>query len=320
MTGLLKAVRQQKGRRGRAVALILSAATVVALAGHAAKHSWAATPDVQVDPVTTASLAPSQVPHELRIELTRPGTEAVDLAARLHDVGGLITRPIDWKIRRMSAVSGPQGAITHQESASAISPQLEPGDYIIEATYGYHKVAHPVTLLPGQRLGITLILNVGGIRPLSRLQHTELPIGIDAQHAIYALSGPQRGHRIVSNAGQGHVLRVAAGTYRIESRFMPGNTVAETKVIVKPGILSSMEVAHQAGLARITVGTDHSAAVAWEIRSLNSTWSRNQTTPEAAMVLAPGRYEVKAIVNGTVVTEEFAIHAGENRHVRLGYQ
>ena len=320
MTRLLKAVGQQKGHCHKAVALILSAVSASAIYVASITSGLSAAKGTLVDPITTASVVPSPVPHELRIELTKEGTEALDLGARLHDAGGLITRPIDWKIRHLAAGAGPQGTVVHEASAAAISPRLKPGSYVIEAAYGYHKVAHPVTVLQGQRLGINLILNVGGIRPLSRLQHSDLPVGIDAQHAVYALSGPHRGRRVVSKAGQGHVLRVAAGTYRIESRFTPGNTVAETQVTVKPGILSSMEVAHQAGLARITVGTDHAAAVAWEIRSLNSSWSRNQTAPETAMVLAPGRYEITAIVNGTVLTEEFAIHAGENRHVRLGFQ
>ena len=90
-----------------------------------------------------------------------------------------------------------------------------------------------------------------------------------------------KGQRIVDRAGQGHVMRLAAGTYRVESRFMPGNTVADGKVTVKPGILSSMEMAHQAGLAKIIVGENQADAIAWEIRSLASSWSRNQTNVSA---------------------------------------
>ncbi len=80
-----------------------------------------------------------------------------------------------------------------------------------------------------------------------------------------------------------------------------------------------MELAHQAGLAHITVGKSIDAAVAWDIRNLNDSWHSGHTTPEAALVLAPGRYEVKAIVNGTVVREQFSINAGENRTLRIGY-
>jgi hypothetical protein len=78
-----------------------------------------------------------------------------------------------------------------------------------------------------------------------------------------------------------------------------------------------MEVAHKAGLIRIFVGTDETA-VAWEIHSLTSSWSRNQTTPESSMVLAPGRYEVTAIVNGTALAKTFTVKAGDLRHVKLG--
>lgn len=318
MTGLLKAVGQKKGHRLKTVALIMPLAAVALATGYQPPSGLAATSASIADPIVTSSLAPAEVPHELRIELTPPGTEALDLAARLHEVGGLITRPINWTVKRLDLSA--KGSVVYKKALPVAETALEPGDYLVEASYGFHQVATAVTILPGQRIGITLILNVGGIRTLSTVQHNDLPTGIYARHAVYSLTGPNKGRLIVDKAGQGHVLRLAAGTYRVESRFMPGNTVAESTVTVKPGILSSMEVAHKAGLARITVGTDLNAAVAWEIRSLGNSWSRNQTDPEAAMVLAPGRYQITAIVNGTTVVEEFAINAGENRHVRLGFK
>ena len=320
MTGLLKASRQQKGHRNKTVALTLSAAVAALATGQISHPGHAAATSNIADPIVTASIAPVQVPHELRIELTPPGTEALDLAARLHELGGLITRPIDWTVKRLEIGISINGSVVYKKATPVAETSLEPGKYLVEAAYGYHKVVHPLTILPGQRIGVTLILNVGGIRALSTVQHTDLPTSIDARHAIYALSGPNRGRLIVDKAGQGDVLRLAAGTYRVESRFSPGNTVAESTVTVKSGILSSLEVAHKAGLVRITVGTDRAAAVAWEIRSLSNSWSRNHTKPATAMVLAPGRYRITAIVNGTTVVEEFANNAGENRHVRLGFK
>ena len=318
MTGLPKAVRQQKGHRFKTVALIMSAAAFCAILATTERPGLAAAGNVLADPITTGSVAPVQVPHELRIEITRHGTEALDLSARLHASGGLISRPIDWTIRRREISAGLGSNVVFQSKDPVVSPPLEPGEYVVEASYGYHKVQHELTLQHGQRIGITLILNVGGIRAMSSVIDAKLPDGIDARHDIYALTGPLKGRRIVNSAGQGHVLRLAAGAYRVESRLIPGNTVAETKVDVKPGMLASMEMAHEAGLADITVGGDINAAVAWEIRSLKGSWSRNQTSPRAAMVLAPGWYEVKAIVAGSVLTEQFAITVGELRHVLVG--
>lgn len=318
MTALLKAEIQQKGHRTKTVALIMLALAIAVSAGPSATPGLAAAGNNLVDPIVTASVEPVSVPHELRIELTNQGTEALNLAARLHKAGGLITRPINWTVKRQEFSASLANNVVYKGNYAAVDAPLEPGNYIVEASYGYHKVILPVRIQPGQRIGATLILNVGGIRPLSKIKDTVLPPSIDAEHAIYATSGPLKGRRIVGKAGQGHVLRLAAGTYRVESRFTPGNTVAETKVTVKPGILSSMEVAHKAGLIRIIVGTGKTATVAWEIHSLTSSWSRNHTIPEASMVLAPGRYEVTAIVNGITLAKTFTVKAGDLRHVKLG--
>ncbi len=319
MTGLLKAVRQQKGHRNKTVALIMSGLAICFATGPSAPPALAATGNTLADPIVTASIEPSSVPHELRIELTAPGTEALDLAARLHEAGGLITRPIDWTVRRHVISDSLGSSVVHKSTDPVIDAPLEPGKYIIEAGYGFHKVRHAVTIKPGQRIGVTLILNVGGIRAMSKLKDTVLPSGIDAQHAIYAVSGPMKGRKVVSRSGQGRVLRLPAGVYRVESRFTPGNTIAESKVTVKPGILSSMEMSHKAGLARIIVSDDPAVATAWEIRSLASSWSRSQTTPGAAMVLAPGRYEITAVVDGRAQTKQFAIRAGDVRRVTLDF-
>ncbi|MDH3741736.1 MAG: hypothetical protein OER56_09070 [Hyphomicrobiales bacterium] len=318
MTGLLKAERQQKGHRTNTVALIMSALAIAASAGPSATPGLAAAGNNLADPVITASIEPARVPHELRIELTDQGAETLGLAARLKRSGGLINRPISWTVKRQEIGASLGSTVVYKTNKPAIDTPLEPGNYIIEASYGYHRVIHPVRIQPGQRIGVTLILNVGGIRAMSSIKNTVLPPSISAEHAVYATSGPLKGRRIVGNAGQGNVLRLAAGTYRVESRFTAGNTVAETRVTVKPGILSSMEMAHKAGLIRIIVGTDETAAVAWEIRSLQSSWSRSHTNPDASMVLAPGRYEVTAIVDGTSMTKTFSVKAGDLRHVKLG--
>lgn len=317
MKGSLKAAGQYlKGRRLIAAALF----SLVTLSTVCSGTAISATSNVtSVDPTTTASIAPQPVPHEVRVEVTKMGWEGIELAGRLHELGGLINKPITWTIRRPVIPGAKAGEIVLRQAAPVIDTPMTPGEYIVEAQYGYQKVIQNVTIEQAHRLAITFILNVGGIRTLSRLDKLDTPTGITAHHTIYALTGAQKGKTIASGPHQGNVLRLGAGTYRIESRLSPGNTIAEHTVTVKPGILSSMELAHQAGLARITIGTNLGSAVAWDIRNLKGTWHSGYTTPEAALVLAPGSYEVKAIVNGTVVREKFSIGAGENRHVRVGF-
>ena len=54
------------------------------------------------DTLITGSLpaTAADVPLELRIEITRPGLEGIRLAGRLSEDGGLITKPVTWKLVR----------------------------------------------------------------------------------------------------------------------------------------------------------------------------------------------------------------------------
>lgn len=266
------------------------------------------------DPVTTASLAPVRAAHELRIELTRPGREALELAARLHETGGLITRPIGWTVKRAIAGRAATGEPVYHGEAAVAEIRLDPGEYQVEASYGFATVAHDVAVEPGQRVGVTLILNVGGIRALSLVDGQALPAGIAADHAVYALSGPQAGQQLTAAAAQGEVLRLAAGSYRVESRFRPGNTVAETTVTVKPGRLSSLEIAHLAAVVRVEVA---GGATGWLIENLDNGWTWRQAGAAGDLVLAPGRYQATAI-GAAHPAVSFAVAAGQSVVVLIG--
>jgi hypothetical protein len=195
---------------------------------------------------------------------------------------------------------------------------MAPGNYVVEATYGTARVQQAVAITPGQRLGITFILNVGGIRPLSRIDGVGYPSNLPAVHAIYALTGPDAGKRIAAGLEQGEIIRVAAGSYRVESRFGEGNTVAETKVTVKPGVLSSIEISHLAAYALVAIPAPAGSVADWRINKLDGDWSRSGKGDAFALVLAPGSYEITAEVAGSVRKAQFSVKPKDLKHLTLG--
>jgi acyl-coenzyme A thioesterase PaaI-like protein len=265
----------------------------------------AASPDA--DPMITGSIstaAPVVADHELRIEFTRAGAEGLELAARLDERGGLVTRPVRWTVKRAIGGSAAAGEPVFSAEAPVADLRLRPGEYRIEANYGLAHIAHEVTIHPGQWVGVTLILHVGGVRALSLVENQHVPMSITAAHRIYALSGRQSGKRLTAT-GQGELARLEAGDYRVESRFEPGNAVAETTLAVKPGVLSSVQIAHLAGLVRVEFpggGNDEG----FEVRALDSRWAWRGRSPGGDLVLAPGRYEARALTGAARVGFEVA--------------
>src|SRR5262245_30806172 len=71
---------------------------------------------------------------EVRIALTPPGNESLTFNARLSEDGGLITRPISWHVRAFG------GETLFVGDADVADLAAEPGEYVVEASYGTVKV------------------------------------------------------------------------------------------------------------------------------------------------------------------------------------
>jgi hypothetical protein len=308
----------------RATAALLAGACGLVLAG----LGWPVAPQAAspqafshgtfsgADPLITGSIAPAApvvADHELRIEFTDAGAEGLQLAARLDERGGLVNRPVTWTVKRAMGGSAAAGEPVYSGEAPVADLKLEPGEYRVEASYGLARVVHEVTVHPGQRVGVTLILHVGGVRALSLVDDRYVPAGIAAAHRIYALSGPHSGQRLTATT-QGEVARLEAGDYRVESHFEPGNAVAEMTVAIKPGILSSLEISHLAGLVRVEYprgGED-----SFEVRAVDGDWAWRGRGPGGDLVLAPGRYEARTLT-GEARTVGFEVSQGDTIVVLL---
>ena len=95
---------------------------------------------------------------------------------------------------------------------------VEPGDYVVEANYGAVHAAESVSMIEGERLRMTFILNVGGVRVLPRLSGIGLP-PVRPLTTVYATSGPDEGKLITISDEPGEIMRLAAGNYRVGVRF-----------------------------------------------------------------------------------------------------
>lgn len=242
------------------------------------------------DAIVTGSVPPRtiDVAYELRIELTQPGLEGIELAGRLSKDGGLITLPINWKISRKFADDGigTAGASEVVETAQSVtSLKLQPGTYTIEATYGTVSIIKDIELPESQHLGYIFVFNVGGLRTLSTLAEEPLPTPFRAVHKVYAVGGVASGQLVATSDIPGGLMRLGAGTYRLESEIEPGNTVTRTDVAIKPGVLTTLQLDHKAGIATVNTG----AATAWTIADRASTWTAAGTGPQH-LTLAPGTY------------------------------
>ena len=302
--------RRQKSAR---FAALLTAVLVVGITTQLAS-SGAQGASKTIDETALAIEAPGiqdKVAHDIAIEIVKPGTEGLEFTARLSESGGLIERDIAWTLRDA------QGTVVYDKNTELAHIAVPPGEYTVQALYGSASFSQNLTLLQGNRLIVSFVLDVGGIRVLTRLKGLGLA-PTQSQSLVYALSGFDKGKLIIISKMPGEILRVKAGDYRIESRFNTGNAVAVADVHVKPGVMSAVEIDHAAGLARLSYVGAPDANVSWLVIN-----DRGEALPtisglSANVVLKPGTYVAKAQIGDEFLTASFDISAGQQRDILLG--
>lgn len=299
---------QRYRRRSEASRSVFALAAVLSLA-LLAGPACPATSTASIEKNRELPLLSDNVAHEIRIEWVTQGSESFEFAARLSEEGGLIQRPIAWILRD----SGGQVVAKSNEPVADIS--AAPGDYEIDATYGTVRLKRTVSLLAGQKLSVIFTLNVGGIRVLPRLAGIGLPT-TQSLTSIYAASGTANGQLVDISEMPGEIIRVGSGTYRIESRFAPGNVVAVAEVVVKPGRMSAVEIDHRAGLAHLSL-RQPSADAYWTIVDESGGELAPIAGDTADVVLKPGKYTARATISGVDQTVTFSIAAGQRRDILI---
>ena len=282
------------------VTLALAAVTVAAAGASLMNVSRASTSTSSIDPEVNVLPPRPEIARELRIEQTPRGGEHLEFSARLTEDGGIIQRPISWKLQDM------EGQNVFEGSTPVASLPAPPGEYFIEARYGAVHAVQPVTLLPGQNIGVTLILNVGGVRILPRLERIGLP-PLPTLTLVYATTGPDQGKLVTVSEEPGTIMRLGAGNYRVESRFTPGNAIASAEIVVKAGLLTSIEIDHHAGIVQLPLaGGD--APVSWVI---TDEAGREMLVNRPEVVLTSGSYVARARTGDVSRMIHFQIQPGD---------
>ena len=294
------------------VAVLFLVAAVTAVAPRLAHSATSKSLELSGVPEQAATALPGKsIVHDIAIETVAPGSEGLELSARLTDDGGIIQRPVTW------TVSSSTGEPVFSGDTPIADFAVKPGDYVVDIRYGAVHLDQTVSLVGGTRLIASFVLDAGGIRILPRLEGMGLP-PTPSKSLVYALSGAHPGELLVTSTEPGEILRVPAGDYRIESHFAIGNASAVADVKVKPGLMSAVEIDHQAGLARLAFVGAPDATVQWLISDAAGATLPPIEGLTADAVLKPGSYTATAQIGSETLTAKFNITAGEARDIILG--
>jgi hypothetical protein len=247
---------------------------------------------------------------EMAITTVPAGHEGLELSALYTQNGSVLVDNIDWKI------SDQDQALIYDRTASVVTVPLKPGEYHVEASFGSAHLEEVITVHPGTKIGMSFVMNAGVLRVLPRVKGID-QFGLASSSKIFALSGIEKGKMVASSRIPGEVLNVAAGTYRIESKFSAGNAVAVTDVNVRAGYTSAVNIDHIAGLAKLNVAGNELREVKWQIIDDQGTTLPLQIGVNAEMILRPGHYFAEAKFGAQNLKAEFEIAAGQTSEINL---
>jgi hypothetical protein len=254
----------------------------------------------------TQSDAPAlitQPPETTAISSVNEGDESLELSGRFTQNGNVYVEGIDWQVKTQS------GEVIYHNIGAQVDLKVSPGSYEVIATYGSVKIDEAVNIPAQTKLSVNFVLNAGALRVLPRLNGITGE-QISSAAKIFALNGPQNGKLITTSRLPGQLMKLAAGTYRIETRFADSNVVAVTDVEVKPGIMRSLDIDHHAGLAHFSVL--HAAEnVEWTVKAEEGEAISLSNPADPMAVLKPGHYLAQAKIGTRILEQSFNIEDGK---------
>jgi hypothetical protein len=259
------------------------------------------------NPPTASFTAP---PETTSIAAVAPGAEGLELSARFTQDSMKYAQEIDWQIKTSL------GEVLYTSAGERAEVKLKPGTYEVLARYGNVRIDEAITLPEQAHIAINFVLNAGALRVLPRLKGID-GIATASLTRIFAVSGRDRGKLIATSAQPGETLKLAAGTYRVETAFDGSNVTSTTEIDVKPGILRSVDIDHHAGLLHLSVSGE-TGAVIWSIHDDHGLTLTPATGAVAELALKPGHYVAEASIGGKTLRKELNILDGQMADIALG--
>lgn len=244
----------------------------------------------------------------------------LQLEARLIEGGAPLADGIAWRV--FGAQPGPDGALPllATQNGGATTVRLATGAYLVHAAFGRAGATKRVTLSDGGQKE-ALILNAGGLK-LDAIVGEDEAIGVD-RLTFEVLREDEDGQlvTVVPNATPRLVLRLAAGTYHVISRYGEVNAVVRADIKVEPGKLTEAVMRHTGAVVTLKLVSDEGgealANTSWTVLNQDGTTLHESIGAFPSLVLAEGNYTSVATHQEQIYSRDFTVEAGVDRDVEV---
>ncbi|MER8675559.1 MULTISPECIES: hypothetical protein [unclassified Mesorhizobium] len=254
--------------------------------------------------------------------LALSGGGAITLSAQLTDKGADITRGIVWRVFKPEAAGdGKLPMVASAHGGSAVF-QLEPGSYLVHASYGRAGATKRITVGKDARRE-SLVLDAGGLKLDAVLSGGVRIPPKKLRFSIYEGTAEANGDRalIIPDVEPNSVVRLNAGVYHVVSTYGAVNAVIRSDIRVEAGKLTEATVEHRAAeetmkLVRET-GGEAIADTSWSLLNESGDPIKEAVGAFASMVLAEGQYTIIAKNRDRIYQKDFTVVAGQNQEIEV---
>jgi hypothetical protein len=286
-------------------------------------------PALGVDPgLDPLSYAPSTDPAAAQpiLRLERPAvveTPRLVLSARLTEDGAAIESGLAWRI--FGAEPGPDGFLPLVASGAGgdATFELKPGVYYVYCGFGYTGTTVRVEVNGGLREE-TVVLNAGGLKLRAAADDaTTLLPADDVRFDVYSMDTDDRGERkvVAQDIKPSEIVRLAADTYHVVSRYGSVNAQTRGDVEVRAGKLTEVTLYQRAAEVTLKlVGAPGGEAIAdttWSVLTPGGDIVTEGVGAFPSFVLAAGEYTVVARHDEKVYQREFNVETGRDAEVEV---
>ena len=272
-----------------------------------------ATPPVPASPGSSPSAsAQAQAP----VQAQGKAEYNLLIGASFSNDGQVIRSGLRWRIYASSA---PTVLVKTSEDAIPVF-DLEPGDYVVHATYGLASASRRITVTRqprSERLAIAAGgLSVHGTNGGAPIDPKDIKI------AVFIPSPTNDEDKLVAdNLPSGDILRLPEGIYHIVTGYGSSNSTVAADIRVQAGKVVDAVVNHKAALITLKLvsqtGSEAIANTAWTVLTPGGDVIREELSAFPSMVLAEGTYTAIARNDGKTYTGDFKVSGTDPQDVEI---
>jgi hypothetical protein len=240
--------------------------------------------------------------------------------------GQRIDQGLVWRVFTSKAAGeGKPRLLKTLREASPIL-KLEPGDYVINASFGRANLTRKINLKPGTGAPVLeqFVLNAGGLRVAVAGSAASSATSLPSYDILSDRDQSDTRKPIMTGVKPGLIIRLNAGIYHIESTYGDANATVRSDVTVEAGKLTEATLTHTA--AKVTLklvlreGGEAMSDTQWTIETPEGQVVKESMGALPTHFLAPGPYRAVAKSQGTEYRGDFTARDGETQVIEVMMQ